>query len=260
VNNFVKSEPLPPLKTRDALLSLLIGFKLCLTDSNIRKLAILPWLIGVVTFAALGYGALFYVQPWLLELTFDTPDSIIDFTLYYLSWLFITLFLLVAVLVSNLVLVMIFGAFFQSAIAERVLKGDDAAANNESGKSFWGEVFFSARTELVKLLWLLPLLLFCFVIAFFPFLAPVALALGAWVLAYESLDLSLEVKGLTAGERLKFGLRNSIPLLAYGLNLTVICLIPFVGMFIPPISTAGAAWLLKRAEEEASKQSMIEEN
>ena len=91
-------------------------------------------------------------------------------------------------------------------------------------------------------------MIFVFIIGFIPFLTPFAICLGAWLLAYQFVDVVLDVMKQGVRHRLKFSLKHWILLLQFGLIVTLLCLVPFVAILIPPVAVAGASTLLARAQ------------
>jgi uncharacterized protein involved in cysteine biosynthesis len=82
------------------------------------------------------------------------------------------------------------------------------------------------------------------IVGFIPILAPLALILGAWLLAYQFIDVVLDVFRISLSKRIKFALQNWLPVTLFGTTLIIVCSIPFVAILIPPVAVAGSAWLI----------------
>lgn len=98
--------------------------------------------------------------------------------------------------------------------------------------------------ESLKLLWLIPLFIILFILGLVPLLTPFAVLLASWLLAFQFVDITLDIFRLKSSERLRFCIKYALPITLYGLSLTVLWAIPFVGWVLPPAACAGAAWLL----------------
>ncbi|MCB0359777.1 MAG: EI24 domain-containing protein, partial [Bdellovibrionales bacterium] len=174
------------------------------------------------------------------------PSGFWQQTLYVLAWIAGALFLLMISMILSLIFVLIFSGINQSAIAERILadRGLLVVAHGGAVKDVVKEASRSVCTEIVKLLWLLPLGLLCVVIGLVPILSPFALLLAAWLLAYEFVDIALDVLRLSVRARLRFALQKAPLLIAFGLTLSVCWAVPFLGIALAPVAAAAAAWLI----------------
>ncbi len=229
------------------IIAIFQGWKLCLFNPHIRKLAIWPWGIGTMTSFICLLGAWYLHRP-ILENIISSPVGILNSFLYGLLWFLLVLVLLIATMVISFIVVMIFAGAFQSSIASEVLRLSEISWDEKANQasSIVKEMSTSLFSELFKLLWLGPIGVILLIIGFFPILAPLAFVGGAWLIAYQFLDVVLEVLGIRVSRRLLFALKNWPQLIAFGITLIAICLLPFVAFLIPPVAVAGAAWLLGR--------------
>ena len=244
-----------------SFIALFKGFQLCLFESRIRRLAVRPWLIGAGVYIA-SCAAAYYAHDPLLQRIAGEPQGFLAHMLYYLARILLPLFLIILSMVATMMTVMIFASVFQTAIAVNVLQHLGASLpQDKSGLSgIVSETSRTVFTELVKALWLYPCILLSLVLGLIPFFAPVSLLLAAWLLAYNFIDIVLDVFRAGAAGRLWFSLRHGVVVICFGLSLTILWAIPLLGLFLPPVAVAGAAWLLhetgllKRYSDEETRK------
>jgi uncharacterized protein involved in cysteine biosynthesis len=230
------------MKIFSAIWAIPFGLQVCLFDPTIRKLCIKPWIIATISyllFAGLAYAT---YSP-ILNLLVTEPTGFLATLWFYFIGAVLIFFLLACVILLSFVAVMIFASVYQIEIASKILaeNGLEVAINNQGVIKQTGK---TALIEMGKLLWLLPLGFLILLLSFSTILTPVALILGAWVLAYEFTDVSLEALGLNFRKRLSFASKNFLPLSIFGLVLTMIWLIPFAGILMIPVATAASAKLV----------------
>jgi len=228
------------------LFALVQGAKLCLLRADIRKLAVWPWLIGLFTYFSSLYGV-YAIHGRVMSWAAHSPSGIFEHLKYGFVWLGVTGLLLFSAVALSFCLVLIFTSAFQTSIAKASL----TAHNVELPPSELGLLEEASRTILVesrKLILLLPSMILVFVAGFIPLLAPFAIILGAWLLAFQFVDIVLDIFRLSARDRLAFARGNFISLVCFGLVLGILWAIPFVGIFLAPAATAGAAWFLSEPE------------
>jgi len=232
-----------------ALTAIVHGFQLCFFEREIRKLAMWPWLIGAVSYV-IALVAAYYLHSPIVSWFVDNPEGYWQHTLYYLAWGGVSLFLLIAALILSLVAVMVLAGVFQTSIAIKVLqKSNVQIPKEQTGVSGTiKEVGRTVTVESAKLLWIIPLTVLVVIIGIIPFIAPIALVIGAWLLAYQFLDVVLDVFRISARRRLRFAMQNWATVTLYGLSIALICSVPFVALLIPPVAVAGCAWLLGTTE------------
>lgn len=239
------------MRIERAILAFFQGLILCFTVAPVRRLALLPWLLGIITYPIALYLA-YYFHGSVVEAFVSETDGIIATLLYGLTWFAVSVILFVLALFASVLLVLICTAAFQTAIVEQVLKHErqerglefsQADENSNIGviiKQSLGAIV----TESVKFLWLIPLLSVAFILGFIPLLTPIAFVLTAWLLAFQFIDIVLDVARFSATRRIRYTARHWIAACSFGLVITFVFLIPFAGMLLGPIATAGAAWML----------------
>ncbi len=234
--------------------ALLHGIKLCVFNPAVRRHAKWPWLVGVVSYCGTLYAA-YRLHSVLLHHFVSDPSGIWSWIVWSAAWLLAAALLFVASFIVSLVLVMVFTSAFQAAIAQAAFREHTAEVEIPE-LSLMAETTRTIIVEGAKLLWLLPLLVLVFFVGLIPLLAPFALLLGAWLLAYQFVDVVLDLFHLSARERFRFGREYSRSLIFFGLALTVCWAVPLLGVFLAPAATAGAAWLLSEQPYLSSIQSL----
>jgi uncharacterized protein involved in cysteine biosynthesis len=232
-----------------AITAIFKGFGYCLFNNSVRRLAIWPWLIGLFCYI-LSLGGAIYLHPLLLQFLIGEPSGFWRTVLYYLVWLLSAALLLVVAGLITVMLVMVFASVFQTAIAANVLKelGRKTPPEIPGFKGLMKETIRTVRVETFKLLWLLPVFAVVLIAGLIPVFAPIALLLGAWLLAYQFLDVVLDLYKLNTRARIMFAVRNLPLVTCFGLSLTVCWAIPLVGVLLAPVAVAAAAWLLSETK------------
>lgn len=236
-----------------SLLAFFKGISLCLFVPAIRRVVILPWIIGLLCYPITLYAAYSLHSPIVSYLA-SPSEGFFATALYWLSWLAVSGVLLISTLFISVLLVLISTAAFQTAIVEQVIRHElpESPLNNTTTLSISviiSQSFRAIATESIKLLWLIPLFITVFILGFIPFLAPFAFLLAAWLLAFQFIDIVLDVAQFPATKRIKYTAKNWIAACSFGFVITIIFLIPFAGIVLGPIATAGAAWMLTEQKE-----------
>ncbi len=221
------------------------GGKICFLSSSTRKLCYRPWIIGIFTYLISSAIAI-YLHGRIVDYFVNEQSTILGYLLYVLTWLVAAVSLVVASLVITLTLVLAITSVYQSSIATDVLRlrGIQLPAEPEGITGAISETKRTIVTELKKLGRLSPLVFLLVIVGFIPILAPVALLISSWVLGFQFVDVVLDLYKIPAKERFRFGRTNKLLLVSFGASLSLIACIPFVGILLPPIATASAAWML----------------
>ncbi len=231
-----------------AFFAILKGLQLCLSKPAVRRLAVVPWIIGALCYVASIVGA-YHAHPLLLEWAVGDPEGFWRTLLFWLAYISFAVILLLVTLIVTMTLVMVCTSVFQTAIVQRVLAelGHPFPEEESGVKGLVKETSRTIVVEIAKLLWLLPLMCIVLVIGFVPLLTPFALILGAWLLAYQFIDIVLDVYRIRAGGRFRFAKQHSFLLVVFGLSLSICWAVPFLGILLPPAAVAGATWLLSES-------------
>lgn len=233
---------MPSARVHMPFTALFHGLRLCLFRSDVRRLSLWPWLIGAVSYCGTLYAA-YRLHGWVVSLLVSDPTGVWSWIVYVVAWIAATLLLLGGSFVLSIVLVAVLAGAFQSAVAAAVLR-QAALPPPEDASSMLGETSRTIAVELRKMLFILPLMCVALIIGFIPIFVPLAFALTACLLAYQFVDVVLDLFRLPVRERLRFARANALTLFAYGATLTVFWAIPFLGLLLAPAAVAGAAWLL----------------
>lgn len=226
-----------------AVLAIPTGLRLCLSDPKVRKLAFKPWIAGLFSYFFSLFAA-YYLHPIILSSLLGAPNSWWMNIVYYLCWLIVAVLLFLASTMLSIVLVLITTAIFQTEIALAVL------ANKYDGLGQGSVVSETKRTiwvESTKLIWLVPLFITIFILGLIPPLTPFAIAANCWLIAYQFVDIVLDLFKIGSLDRLRFARKNWLFLITIGGCLMLLWAIPFVGILIPPAAIAGTAWALDQA-------------
>ncbi len=225
--------------------AILQGLLICLTRPQVRKLAMVPWLVGVFCYMGSVYLAYVYHADILAQMV-DSPDAWYSYILYGLAWIAVTAILAVATLFVTMMMVLILTSAFQTAIATAVLRelNEETPEEEQGFAALMRETRRTIFVEIAKLFWLVPLFIILFFVGFVPLLTPIAFLLGSWLLAYQFVDIVLDVYKLKSGKRLGFAMKNAVPVTVFGASLSLCWTIPFLGFLLPPAAVAGAAWLM----------------
>jgi uncharacterized protein involved in cysteine biosynthesis len=236
-----------------AAVAVMKGVELCVARREVRKYAMWPWLVGTFCYIA-SLISVYFVHPILLDRIVGSPEGFWATALFYLAWLFFGLILLVLSMFISAVTVIIFTAVFQTEIAIQVLTicGHKIPPEASGITGVVKEGGRAIAVETGKLLWMVPLFIVITILGFIPILTPFALAANAWLLSYQFVDVVLDIFKTTSRQRFAFARRNGIVLCVFGLSLTFLWAVPFLGILLPPAAVAGAAWLL-------SETSLLEE-
>ena len=228
-----------------AIYAIIKGLGLCLGDKKVRRLAMIPWGFGAVCYIGSVYAA-YRTHPILLKWAVGEPSGFWMWLLYGLAWLLFGVLLLVATLLISMTLVIVFTSVFQTDITIAVLQSLGRSMPEMPGgvRGALSESSRAVAVEAAKLLWLVPLMGLLLIVGLIPLLTPFALALGAWLLAYQFVDIVLDVYRLTARGRFRFAKENTLLLIFFGGSLSAFWAVPLLGILLPPAAVAGAAWLL----------------
>jgi uncharacterized protein involved in cysteine biosynthesis len=231
-----------------AITACLNGFRLCFKDSEVRRLAIKPWLIGFVTYITIIGAAFYFIhEPAVLRIV-NPPHGWWSSALYYVVSFTIGIVLFALSSMINLFLVMILSGRYQTQIATNLLLRLDYEIPEDEGlTAIAAEVGRTIWTETTKYAWLIPAFVIVGVIGFFPILTIPALVMASWLMAYEGFDVVLDVTKAGTWSRFKFAMSNGISATVFGLPFVAMAMIPFAGMLLPPILAAGATDFLVRS-------------
>lgn len=226
---------------------LLEATKLCLTNSELRKLCIKPWLIGLACYVV-SFIVACYSYSTFYELLASSSDAWYYYLWNLIMWPVAAVLLLVVCALLAMISTLLLSAVYQGPIARFTLKHKTIELPNEN--PLGNELARIGKAEIIKLLWIVPLSITIFATGFIPLLAPISLTFGAWILAYQFVDIPLDELHLTASERLKYGKQNFFKLAILGGTLAFVW--PFIGLILQPIATTAGSLLVATYRPPAS--------
>ena len=227
-----------PLK---AFVAVFHGARLCLFESKVRRLALKPWFFAALLYPFSLLGGWYL---WSHVVQHFTPHGAGFFSLllFYVISAFAGLILFMLSVFAALLLVLILTSIWQTPLAEAVLLSlGQSLPERPNGIKEVGRTIY---TEGLKYVWLVPALIFSFLIGLIPIFAPFALLFASWLLAYQFVDIFLDLYAWPPLSRMGFSLRHFLLLVFFGLGISAICLIPFAAILVPTAGVAGAGWLL----------------
>ncbi len=245
-----------------ALSALLQGFRLCFFCSKIRRLCLWPWVVGFLSYFSTVAAAFYAHAPilsWVITSVAPTQARIWQIIWYYVAWVLVALLLLIASTFVAIIVTLILTAVFEEGIIASV-NSELGVSGREEPTGFSGTVSSATSSilgELIKLIWVFPLGCLLLIAGFIPLLAPVALILGSWLLAYQFLDVTLYMRGLGVLERLRFSLKHFVQVTTFGFTLSLVWVIPLLGIFLTPIAVAAAAWFLAKEHPLLAKKNSL---
>ncbi|MEC9282625.1 MAG: EI24 domain-containing protein [Bdellovibrionota bacterium] len=220
------------------------GFSFFWANKVLRRLAILPVII-VMILMGFGIYSLVEISP-ILEQTISRFTSSwisegyfwIIKTFLYISYFFVSLGVLY-------ILSMIVAIPFNSLIAEKTLELEKAEYIQPNGMGDWISFNFQmVITALIKAMLLLVVSIPMLIFSFIPFLSLIAGFYTVLVIAYDSCDYALELKGRKLKQRWQFFKEHFWELAGYTTILSVFFAIPFVNIFLIPVFiTSGSLYV-----------------
>lgn len=229
--------------------AILYGVKLCCLDRDVRCLALRPWLLAAICYPASLFAAYCSYSP-ILNYLVDAPSSFWGTVTYCFAAVVLGLFLLLGTAMVSMSIVLVLSSIYQTSIAETVFRKQNSKLiqTNIREARAASETIRVIGDEVLKLFWLGPLLVITIIAGMIPLLAPFAYIFGAWLLAFQFIDVALESCGLRAGKRLRVAAKNGGLLISFGISLTIITVVPFLPILLPPVAVAAAAWMLDKNE------------
>lgn len=227
------------------------GFSYFWANKSLRRLAIMPVII-VMILMAFGIYSLIGISPILEQSISRFTSSWISEgyfwiikTFLYISYFFVSLGVLY-------ILSMIVAIPFNSLIAEKTLELEKADYIQPKGMGDWISFNFQMLlTALIKAFLLLLISIPMLIFSFIPFLSLIAGFYTVLVIAYDSCDYALELKGKKLKQRWQFFKDHFWALAGYTTILSVFFAIPFVNIFLIPVFiTSGSLFVTEVFSEK----------
>lgn len=223
------------------------GIWLSLSNKNLRGMTFWwPVLIAGVVYLFAGGLAYYFYAP-LVEALAPAGSG---FWLSLWDWLLRVLIacgLMVVVLILGVSSVMIFAELSLDSIVVNVFALEGVALPKPT-EGLLGEIRKAAAREGWKLLFLIPAYIGLFFLGLIPLIAPLALLGGAWLLAYQYLDVPFQARGLASHETWDHCKRSPLSTLIFGLWLLCFGLLFPLSLLLPPVATVSATWLVAQSQ------------
>jgi uncharacterized protein involved in cysteine biosynthesis len=214
-----------------------------MSNKTIRRLALWPWAIGAASYLAGAVVSIHY-HNHLVDMLISSSEGFWGSVLYVLAWLGAAIVLLLGTIIFSIIVVTILAGVFQSWIAEQVFEQYNVLPKTivPDFRGLLKELMRNIKAEILKAIWMVPLALTLIALGFIPALTIPVFILGSWLLAYQFVDVGLDLLHLPASRRLLFSLRHVVSVTIFGITLAIVW--PVAGFLLPPVAAAGAAWLL----------------
>lgn len=228
-----------------AVFAMPVGIRYCVTHRDIRRLSLWPWLIGLFVYALTLWAAL-RVHASLFLWAAPAEGHWWSTPLSWVVWLAVSAATLVVSSLAAVCVMLIATSAFQSAIAAHVLThlGRPAPAGPDGIGANLADAARSSMAQIIKTVWLVPFFLAALIISFIPILLPLGIVLSAWLLAFQFVDIVLELFRIRPGARVRFALQHLLELILFGAVLAFLWAVPLLGILLTPAAAAAAAWLL----------------
>lgn len=232
----------------------IVGATLIVRHRELRRLALLPFLLTLVVFVfGLAIGLPFITMSvvpftktllgWTGWRAASTPGEWVTTLLPFLIWPALAL----ALIYILLTITRLIAAPLYSLLAERVLMKQGVLAEEKLDTMSWmRRQVRMARVALLKTALFLVLGVILAVLSFIPGLGLLTSFVFLILLAYDVVDYSLEAMAWDSGRRVEFFRRHFAVFLGLGVSLGLVFLIPGLNFFVLPASVVGGADLVRR--------------
>ncbi len=233
-----------------SFIALPVGLKICLL--NLKKYCVIPWLIGVFAyFVSLSILYSYYDElSYYLKIENYKYLSILS---NYFAWFVVNIFILFCSSLISILTVLILNAVNSSNIAYEVLKLENAKLPTMPD-SYLRETARVVTVEVKKLVLLLPLFIFSFVLTISGVFTILGFILSSFLLMFQFIDITLDLYQIPVRRRVSIIFANIFSMLIFGMTLNLVFIIPLLGIFIAPIAVASAAWLIS---DEKFQKSLV---
>jgi uncharacterized protein involved in cysteine biosynthesis len=155
---------------------------------------------------------------------------LIIFIFFLMSWTFVVVVGIISAPFNSLL-----SSRIEQKLVQRVIMDEDQKHAIEEVKKSIGQTF---KNELKKLIFLVVVAIFAFVLNMFPMFYPVGVFLVATLLAVQFVDYSWSRHNMKFSECLADILKNIIPFSVGGAMFLMLVAIPIVNAFVPALATS----------------------
>ena len=239
------------------LFSPLKALGMIFSKPKLLKLSLIPLLIGIVMYSILIF-LLWYYFPYIMD-KFGGRDinGIFAQLWYYIKSGLLIIIIALSIIFTFSLFVNIIASPFNERLAREVLilEGVDKMPTD---LKFLKEIGRIMAVETRKSLFLLIITILSFSLSFIAFLSPISFFVTASLLGYAYIDYSLEVMRLPFKTRLRFYMKNFIPVGVIGIIFGFLITLPLVNLFmIPVIVVSGAIFYYKATYRENKEEVKI---
>jgi uncharacterized protein involved in cysteine biosynthesis len=225
----------------------LFALRLLLVDRRLLALCLVPLLLGVATFILVLYGMLSW-RDGISSLLFSRSDG----------WLIDAGASVIAIIVASVVSLLVgvgAGSVFIESFAERIMRRCELVIPQSSGLR--GELTRTARgvwEALKRTVAVGALLSLVAVTSLIPFLALPLLAVTAFLVGADVLDIPLSLQNYSFRERWRISVAHKGWCFAAGASLMAAAIVPFGALLLLPIVLAATVIRVSEWEKGSQKE------
>lgn len=226
-----------------------------ISDRKLLTLCLIPWAIALMLFG----GSFFLLIANHNELTgwlFGQSAAWYAFVFDVIAFL---LEIVIAAIIALLVTLVLADIFIESFVIKVFKKLGSSIDLEPRGTSFVGGVLWALADNLKRLLYLGLISIVLFVFAWFPPLLVVVLFLSFFLAGLDSLDLPLQLKGLSFPERLAFARKQPLVTVVLGACYLALLMIPVLGLLSLPLAYFVAVGIIEGTVHELPASKCSEE-
>lgn len=225
------------------------GWAFLLQDRRLLILALLPFVIALMSTAAMVLALWLYLPEWVrmaLSLWLGQVEGVWRQILYYPILFSLALVVGFSALYILYVLQTLIAIPFYALLAERTLMLVGKRPNtNSSWRAAVSKSLRVLRIGIIKAILLLVLGFVLFVFSFLPLFNLGAFALAIFLLAFDCVDYSFEVLGLGLRQRGAYLFREWPQWSGMALGLALTLIVPGLTLLVIPGAIVGAALIVK---------------
>lgn len=212
---------------------------------------LLPGLVALALYAAalvgLLYGADDFVR-WATPFASDWSSGWLKLFRGFLTAVVVSLGLFLSVITFTAVTLLVGQPFYES-LSEQVDRTEGGEVP-ESGRSFWEDLWISARDSVRLLVRVLLYGILLFALGFIPVLGQtvvpaIGFCVSGFFLTQELTSVALQRRRVDLAEQLVLLRGRRAQALGFGVPLVLAFLIPFVAVFLMPGAVAGATLMVR---------------
>ncbi|MFJ3878186.1 EI24 domain-containing protein [Streptomyces sp. NPDC090077] len=230
---------------------LLAGQRWVFRNGRWLGIGLLPGLVALALYAAaivgLFYGADDFVQ-WATPFASDWSSGWLKVFRGFLTAVVVSLGLFLSVITFTAVTLLVGQPFYES-LSEQVDRSEGGEVP-ESGRSFWEDIWISARDSVRLLVRVMLYGILLFALGFIPVVGQtvvpaIGFCVSGFFLTQELTSVALQRRRVDLAEQLVLLRGRRAQALGFGVPLVLAFLIPFVAVFLMPGAVAGATLMAR---------------